>query len=152
MKIIRDTREKDQHGWSFGEIETIDQKLDTGDYTLVGLEDIICIERKKSPSEVAINIGSDRVRFNKELERMKSFKLAYIICEFSLESLISFPKGSNIPKSLQAKVRVGGKFLLSTLNSYKDKYNIDVLFCNNRDEAIEKSLELFGYAQEIYGN
>lgn len=142
MQIIRDTREKIGL-WSFGEIETIERKLDSGDYSLVGYESILCIERKKSVSEVAVNIGSDSVRFNKELERMKNFPLAYLICEFSLDEVLEFPNGSNIPKRLIQQVRIGGKFILKTLSSYKEKYGIEVIYAGDRDNAIELALGIF---------
>lgn len=151
MKIICDTREHAGHAWSFGDIETETRKLDTGDYSLAGLENIVCVERKKSPSEVAINIGSDSVRFNKELERMRSFEFAFILLEFTLEDALRFPEGSNIPRSKWSKIRVGGKFLVKTLSTYKEKYNIDVYYCGDREGCIEKALDLFSYVQKIKG-
>lgn len=143
IKIICDTREHEGFGWSFGDIETEVRKLDTGDYTLAGFEGSLCIERKKSPSEVAINIGKDSVRFNKELERMRGIKHSFLLLEFSLNDALRFPEGSNIPKSKLSQVRIGGKFLVKTLASYKEKYNLEVFYCNSREGAIEKALELF---------
>lgn len=150
MKIIRDTREKLEHGWSFGDFDVIDKKLDTGDYTLVNLEKILCIERKKSPGEVAGNIGKDRERFNKELVRMSKFELAYIICEFTLEDALRFPEGSDIPKKLRSYVRVGGKFIVKSLSSYEELYGIKVIYAGNRGEAIEKAIEILEGAAEKY--
>ena len=37
--------------------DVIERKLETGDYSIEGMEDRICIERKASPSEIAINVG-----------------------------------------------------------------------------------------------
>ena len=61
--VIKDTREQD--GYTFERFESryhacagmVVQKLDTGDYSLVGLEDKLCIERKGRISELAINLG-----------------------------------------------------------------------------------------------
>ena len=88
--IIRDTREKE--GYTFEPVETryhtckgmVTQKLDTGDYTLEGLEDKLCIERKSSVAEFAGNVGQDRHRFMREIERMKEFPHRYIVLELSL--------------------------------------------------------------------
>jgi hypothetical protein len=143
LKIICDTREHKGYEWSFGDVETVTKKLDTGDYSLEGFENLICIERKKSPSELAINIGKDSVRFNKELERMKDYKYAYILCEFSLGEAIDFPIGSNIPKSKLKHIRITGKYLVKVISTYKEKYNIDVIYCGDREGCIEKALELF---------
>ncbi len=150
MKIIRDTREKLEHGWAFCDHEVIDSKLESGDYSLVGLENIVTIERKKSPGEVAGNIGSGRVRFNKELVRMSKFELAYIICEFTLEQALDFPRGSDIPKRLMKYVRVGGKFLVKTLSSYEELYGIKVIYAGDREGAIEKALEILEGADRLY--
>ena len=77
--VIKDTREQEGHGYTFEKFNgrytscegMIVQKLDTGDYTLVGLEDKLCIERKGRISELAINLGKDKTRFMKEIARMK---------------------------------------------------------------------------------
>ena len=58
LKIIVDTRE--QQPWSFDFNEIAVAKLDTGDYSVAGLEEILCIERKKSVSEIANNIVDKR--------------------------------------------------------------------------------------------
>jgi|JI10StandDraft_1071094.scaffolds.fasta_scaffold99460_3 hypothetical protein len=151
MKILYDTREHKGFEWSFGEYEREERKLETGDYTLEGYENIICLERKKSPAELAMNIGVDFKRFSKELEKMKKIEYSYIICEFSLADALNFPLGSDIPKSTLSKIKIGGKFLVKTLSSYKDKYGIDVIYCGNRENAIEKAIELFSLILKIKG-
>ena len=49
--VIRDTREKEGHGWWFDEnaycIGTEKTKLDIGDYSIKDKEHILCIERKE---------------------------------------------------------------------------------------------------------
>lgn len=54
ITILVDTRE--QTPWEFSHYSTAKQKLDTGDYTVSGLEDKLAIERKKSVGEIANNI------------------------------------------------------------------------------------------------
>lgn len=150
MKIIKDTREK-IGSWDFCDAEVIVQKLDTGDYTLVDYEDYICIERKKSTTEVATNLGVDIKRFTKELERMKEFPLAYIICEFTLQSLLQFPVGSGLSQKQMSEVRINGKYLVKLLSSFKDKYGVEVLYCGSREKAIAKAEEIFQSVTEIRG-
>ena len=60
LKIIVDTRE--QQPWSFDFNEIAVAKLDTGDYSVAGLEEVLCIERKKSVSEIANNIVEKRYK------------------------------------------------------------------------------------------
>lgn len=149
MRIIRDTREKEGHGWTFGELDVIDKPLKSGDYSIEGLEDYLCIERKKSVSEIAINIGSDSARFNRELDRMKDIPLSYLICEFSIEDVLSFPKNSGIPREKLKYVRINGKYILKVLNTYNEKYGIKVIFAGNRENAIEKAMEIIRHVEEI---
>ena len=101
--IIKDTREQD--GYSFAASSSryhtcngmVSRKLDTGDYSIEGLEDKLCIERKASVVEFANNVGHDQVRFLKEIERMKDFPYKFLVFEFSLTDLMNFPEGSSIP-------------------------------------------------------
>lgn len=93
--VIKDTREKEGYGWSFDKHPigrrppncdgTIRKKLDTGDYSLVGYEDIISIERKENFSELWNNL-SDKRRLEDEMERMITIKYAYILIESQLTS------------------------------------------------------------------
>ena len=116
--IIKDTRE--QEGYTFEPSSSryhkcngmVERKLDTGDYSLEGLEDKVCIERKASVVELANNIGHDMVRFTNEIERMKSFPHRFMIFEFSLSDVMDFPERSNIPEEDWGKLKVTNKFIL----------------------------------------
>lgn len=135
--VIKDTREK--QGWDFPsntscagvEIGT----LKTGDYTLKGLEHLICIERKKNPAEVAGNLGFKKKPFEAEMQRMKEYPHAYIICEFSMSELLAYPKGSNIPRARQANIVITGRYMLRCLLEYQLDYNVRILFCDNAENA-----------------
>ena len=70
--VIKDTREQD--GWIFAPYDRCEgmevDTLHTGDYTLKGFEDIVCVERKASVSEIATNLGKKKKAFYNEMERM----------------------------------------------------------------------------------
>ena len=102
FNIIIDTRE--QQAWEFPRHSTANKKLDTGDYSLGGLEDILCIERKKSVSEIASNITEKR--FEDVLERMTKYKYTYMIFEFSLTDVLMYPQGSEIPRHKWKYIRI----------------------------------------------
>ena len=129
--VIRDTREKD--GWYFKESDycegMVNQKLDTGDYSIQGLEDVLCIERKASVAEIANNIVDDR--FTRELDRMSEFKYKFLILEFGVEDILSFPVGSDIPKKSWNKIRISGRFILKRLAEIQIEYGISVIPCGN---------------------
>ena len=120
-KVIKDTREQDDYTFeSFTGRYTsctgmVVRKLDTGDYSLEGLEDRLCIERKGRVSELAINLGKDKARFMREIERMQEFEFPFLILEFSLDDLIKFPEGADIPEGNMSKVKITGKYLLKML-------------------------------------
>lgn len=104
--IIKDTRE--QKGWEFDEFnEFTVGTLKTGDYTVEGYEDVLCVERKGTFGELAGNLTEKR--FWNEIDRMGSFKYAYVICEFELKDIMMYPY--NMGK-LQSKIKVTGPFLL----------------------------------------
>lgn len=141
--IIRDTRE--QYGWDFTSdgIVTVERKLNTGDYSIEGMERIVTIERKRSSGEIATNIGKKGKPWRAELDRMLTkVKYPFIICEFTLDTLLKFPEGSTIPRSKWQYLRMNAKFMASCLSSYKEKYNVDVIYCDGESAAREQALEI----------
>lgn len=135
--ILRDTREK--QGWDFPRdtlcLGVEDTALKTGDYTIKGYEEFICIERKKSVSEIAANIGKYKKRFEAEMRRIEKIEYRYIICEFSLQDIIEYPKLSNIPKNRRDNMVITGKYILKCLIEYQLEYGVQVIFCDNADNA-----------------
>lgn len=99
--VIRDTREKEGQGWHFAPSTscqgTVRRKLDTGDYTIEGMESLFTVDRKGSIAEFAGNIYQGR--FARELERMASFKLAIVLLEFDYEDIVNWPQSSDIPRA-----------------------------------------------------
>lgn len=154
--IIKDTRE--QEGYTFERSSSryhkcngmILQKLDTGDYSLEGLEDKVCIERKASVVEFANNVGHDTVRFMKEIERMKEFPHRFIILEFSLSDVMNFPEGSNIPEQDWGKLKITNKFMLRKIMEFQMQHNIHVLFCDCKKHAKWAVLSILKRVNELY--
>lgn len=143
MNFIIDSRE--QRPFSFPFYNSSVAKLDEGDYTLQELLDIetkkniktVRIERKGSASEIANNLAKDLRRFEAELQRLADYAYAYIVCEFSYEEFIAYPKLSNLPKKKQQYIRVNGKFLDKQLTRLIEDYGIIVKFFDSRLAANE---------------
>lgn len=129
--IVIDTRE--QTPWSFDHYAKANQKLNTGDYSIQGMEDIFCIERKKSVSEVANNIIEPR--FKNVLSRLEKIRYSYILLEFSLSQVLSFPVGSNVPRKLWDKIKISPTFLLKNITDWQINHNIKVFFCESSHNA-----------------
>lgn len=139
--VIKDTREQDGytfdkfHGKYFSCNGMIERKLDTGDYSLLGFEDKLCIERKASVSELAGNLGKDKKRFMAEIDRMTDFDFKFLVLEFSLEDVMNFPEGSDIPESKWSQIRITNKYMLKMLIEFQMYDRIHVIFCGNRKNA-----------------
>lgn len=134
FSVLIDTKEK--MPWDLIDEYVIDRSythLKTGDYSIVGLENIFCIERKRSVSEIAQNIFQDR--FKKELERLREFKYKYLLLEASLSDVLSFPIGSGLPKHILEKIRSNGPFILRCLNRMQVEYGFNIVYCDNRINA-----------------
>jgi ERCC4-type nuclease len=135
--VVKDTRE--QEGYFFNEFNTckgmVEQKLDTGDYSIVGLEDKICIERKGCIEELAVNLGQKKHAFLDEIERMKTFDHKFIILEFSLEDLLKFPDDTRIPEKNKSSIKITGKYILKCLMEFQIYDQIQIVFCENKHNA-----------------
>lgn len=123
--IIIDTRE--QHPWEFPYHTTATRKLDTGDYSIEGMEDLLCIERKNGIAEIANNMTESR--FKDVIERMSKYKHAYMLIECNYDQLINYPIGSDVPKKIWNKVKISPAFIMKFLTELSVKYNIHVIFC-----------------------
>jgi Lhr-like helicase len=147
--IIQDTHEKTPWDLTFYGFQQVARHLVTGDYSVEGLEDAIVIERKKTPAELAKNLGYERDRFERELLRMEDYRFRYLICEFTAEELAKFPVGANIPAYLKRKIRIKGKYMISRINQLCEEHGIELIFTNNKSDAEVTAVRLINEAMTI---
>lgn len=137
--VVKDSREKE--GYYFSKFNNclgmVEEKLDTGDYTIKGLEDKICIERKGCVEELAINLGQQKYAFLNEIERMKSFTHKFIVLEFSLDDLIKFPDDTKIPADKKKTLKITGKYMLKCLMEFQLYEDIHVVFAGDKHTAFQ---------------
>lgn len=146
--IIVDTRE--QKPWSFPEHTIAVSKLDTGDYSIQGLENILCIERKRNISEIANNITESR--FKDVLSRMSKYRFPFILLEFDLNDALDFPIGSDIPKRLWDKIKIKPQFIIKNFIEMSLVYNIYVIFCGSKANAEIYAESIMNKVYSKYGN
>ena len=150
--VIKDTRE--QEGYYFSKFNTcagmIEHKLDTGDYSIQGLEDKICIERKGCVEELAINLGQKKHAFTNEIERMSPFPHKYIVLEFSAEDLLKFPQDTRIPVKSKASLKITGKYMLKCLVEFELYNDVHILFCGDKRTAFLIVSSIFKRINEMY--
>ena len=82
ITAIIDTRERQP--WALTPLKTERGTLATGDYSVVGLERQIALERK-SLGDLLGCIGGARKRFEEEIERLQAFPVRCVIVECSYQ-------------------------------------------------------------------
>lgn len=78
LTVLIDRRE--QRPWSVDPMLKKEATLQTGDYSLLGLESHIAIERK-SLDDLLGCIGGGRERFERELDRLRAYPLRAVVVE-----------------------------------------------------------------------
>lgn len=121
--IAVDTRE--QSPFPLVGFATMRKTLKTGDYSIVGLEDRVAVERK-SYNDAWGSMTEGRKRFERCVQRLAEMDRAAIVIECSILQLAIQPP--HIQRVTAASV-VGG------LISWCCQYRIPVLFCDDRLHA-----------------
>lgn len=136
--IIVDTRE--QKPWLFDNHAKANSKLDTGDYSIQGYENLIAIERKRNVAEFANNITESR--FVDVVDRLSKIPHSFILFEFNIDQVMNYPIGSDIPKRLWNKIRISPAFILKHIVDLQVEHNIKILFCGNSANAEKIALSI----------
>jgi ERCC4-type nuclease len=125
FRVIVDTREQLPYKFE----NSITGTLLYGDYTVEYEGDIylseICVERKSRVAELYQATGKDRIRWEKELERLSKISLKFILCEFSYMDIIKkLPPGKLEPQCVYGSIA-----------KWQVVYNVPFIFCENRTNA-----------------
>jgi ERCC4-type nuclease len=129
---ISDTREQLPLEFDSPYIErVVTRKLDTGDYSIEGLEDILCIERKGSLAEFYRNVTQKR--FEDELVRMQAYKYRYLVLEFSLSEVMAIPYSLGLSAKQREMCKLSPKYVMGRIAEIQVDYNVNVVFAETRD-------------------
>ena len=135
--FVIDSREQQPYDLEPGVVRA----LPAGDYSVVGLENRIAIERK-SKADAYRSLGYDRMRFEREIERLAGYDYAAIVVESSLPEFRDPPTFS----------RMSPQTAVCSLLAWSVKYRIPVFFCGDRDHALATTWHLLtkfvGYVGE----
>ena len=129
--IICDTRE--QKPYVFSGEPVVVSGLRTGDYSVSGMEHLVCVERK-SQGDYWGCLGKSRKRFVAELERMKEIKWSLVVIECSLNMTregFFFYNGS---KAVRSKIP-GSTAINSSIFWSMEYPAIRFQFCGTREDA-----------------
>lgn len=139
--IVIDSRE--QREWSFDHLEdifdvsidTVVDGLTTGDYTLEGCEDNFAVERKSLDDLVGCSYGEQKERFERELERGQEMDNFALLVESPRRDIYRFKGRSNNPNWYAS---VHPNCVIGALEAWKDRYNLDIRYAEDRDTAAIK--------------
>jgi len=131
--VIIDTREKKP--WDFP--NSVTAKLDTGDYTIEGYEDVVVIERKGRLSEFANNITDER--FERELERLSKYKYPFVVLEFDMHDIMMYPRGA-LPPNKWRYSRVSPHFILKRMLELQMQFNVPFILAGQYGDEIATSI------------
>lgn len=135
--VLVDTREQyplpifaNHRNWIGGERR---QALKTGDYTVEGMETLLCLERKSLADLVDCTVTS-RTRFIRCCGRIAKFKWKAILIEATLEDIKSGFEDFGIPSGVHPNSVTG------TLDAIEAKFGIPILYSSRvRELATERA-------------
>ncbi|MBU1701035.1 MAG: hypothetical protein KJ970_13855 [Candidatus Eisenbacteria bacterium] len=125
--IAIDTRERLPYDFPLSQIKT----LKTGDYSIIGLEDRVAVERKTT-ADAFSSLGRYRSRFRAEVERLSNYGYAAIVVEASIPDLLKPPPFS----------RMNPKAVINSLLGWSVRYGVNIIFAGDRQygNAITRTL------------
>jgi ERCC4-type nuclease len=124
VTIIVDSREKEAYGFDPMRVCAVRRALPAGDYSVLGLENLVAVERKTIDDFVGTVIRA-RGRFYRELQRLERYARACVVVEADLEDVIQGRyRGDAHPHSI-----LGSALAISV------DFGIPVFFCSNRQLA-----------------
>ena len=125
MRIIIDSREQTPYVFApprYADVEVVRDSLSTGDYSLIGMTDLIALERK-SLSDLTGTLTTGRDRFRRECERGRGLQYFGLIIEASIDDVRNHNYRSQMtPQSL-----------LQTLAAWSVRYGLHVLWAGSRE-------------------
>ena len=119
--ILIDSREQTPLIFSYPNITAT---LATGDYSVAGLEDDFCVERK-SLSDLYGSLTSGRDRFKRELQRMKAYPFARLLI---IGSVHEIEQGSSRARGINPKA------IIHSLHAIEAR-GVPVVFASSPSEA-----------------
>ena len=120
--IVIDTRE--QLPYAFEGYETVRGTLATGDYSLVGCENLVAVERK-SKADAYQCVGAHRDRFTRCLERLAGMDRGCVVIECSLKQFTKPP----------SRTRIDAAMAVGSYLSWACKYRIPIFWAGDREYA-----------------
>lgn len=130
IPIVIDSREQLPYLFPPAQVASTVAALPAGDYSLVGYETRVAIERKSLADYVG-SLTAGRERFLRELQKLQAYELAAVVVEASFGDLVD----GNYRSRATASSIVGSTFAITARHC-------PVLFAGNRALAARMTFEL----------
>lgn len=125
MKIICDTREQAPFDFDKYECEVATGTLNTGDYSLAGLEDRVAVERKSLDDLMGCLVGDGRERFERELARARGLDSFAVVVEASFQDMAEG----------RYRSRMKPHAALQSVLAFQVRYGVPFVWAGNRAGA-----------------
>lgn len=128
LTIVADSREQAPFhfdGAGYDGVSVVTKKLEVGDYSVLGLEDVVACERK-SMNDLAFCLGTDRPRFIRQLQRGRSLESYCVVVEGSWHDLAS---GSYSARGLHPHAAC------QSVASFVSRLHVPFMFAGSRTAA-----------------
>lgn len=122
-RLIVDTRE--QTPLMFRHLEATRGTLQSGDYSVAGLEEEFAVERK-SVADLVGSVTRDRDRFSRELHRLRGFRWKYLLIVGTEMELARLAAQGRVKNPLQVK---------NSILAFSTRYGLQSVWVDNPDAA-----------------
>jgi DNA excision repair protein ERCC-4 len=137
-EIVVDTREQDP--LAFERLASVRGTLQTGDYSVAGLEDLFSIERKTVSDLVGCCMGENRDRFERELHRLRGYRFKRLLVVGSEAEILAGQYHSNIKPNA----------VLATVWAFEMRYDLPVVFVPSPGDGARRIERwAFYFAREV---
>ena len=121
--IVVDSRE--QQPLSFSRLPAIRGALLTGDYSVLGLQELFAVARKSISDLVGYCIGQNRERVERELHRLRGFRFKRLLVIGTEAEILEGRYRSNVKPAA----------VWGTLATVEVRYDIPIVFCETPERA-----------------
>lgn len=137
--IVQDYREKKP--WDLGDRTVEVDSLETGDYTIKGMEESFAVERK-SLDDLANSMGNKRESFEAECQRADVFDHPmHILIEDQRWKVANYMSKGHTRYYYS---RLPPATIINTIPSWEDRYNVKFMWCGNRPQAAYECIYYLG--------
>lgn len=157
MNIVVDVREKKPFEFSkydYPDIQVSTGKLQTADYSLLGMENIVGVERKSLPDLIQC-LSHERDRFERELARAMGLRSFMVVVEADWQSLVNgkYNSGMNPRAAAQSVISMQSRWKTAFFfaGSRQEAENVTASFLRHFLRSAERSLKniLKNHGQDI---